>query len=106
MMRTRRVSAAELIVLASLILGLTSCSGPTATPVTTSSSGSVRHDKLTSHGLLRSNRLFIPGSLTKGSTVPLVVMLHACRPDANGDGQLRHAFRFGGGPRALRRRLS
>jgi polyhydroxybutyrate depolymerase len=82
-----RLARCLLVVVAGLSTTLLSCGGSAQAPSPHLSPGTTQHAKLTIDGLTRTYRLFQPKSLDSKQKPPLVVVLHPCAPDANGDGQ-------------------
>jgi polyhydroxybutyrate depolymerase len=74
-MRSRLVSS----VCVFLPICVVSCGGSAATPLTSPITSGVQHGSLTSDGLKRTYRLFIPPSLDRKHAAPLVVLL-TCGP--------------------------
>lgn len=85
-MRTRTFAASQLGLLVGLSLGIAACGGSAATSPARLSPGTTQHAKLTINGQVRTYRLFQPASLDPKQAPPLVVVLHPCMPNGNGDG--------------------
>jgi polyhydroxybutyrate depolymerase len=79
------------VVVAGLSTTLVSCGGSAQAPSPHLSPGTTQHAKLTIKGQTRTYRLFQPKSLDLNQKPPLVVVLHPCAPDANGDRQASYS---------------
>ena len=85
-MNDRFPRLARLCVIAVLAGVVQSCGSAAAAP-SKPVGDSVQHASISVKGDTRTYRLFRPSTLPAGQAVPLLVMLHPCGPDKNGDGQ-------------------
>lgn len=85
-MSTRSFAAGQLGLLLSVSI-IAACGGSAPALPARLSPGTTQHAKITINGQVRTYRLFRPASLDPKHASPLVMVLHPCRPDGNGDGQ-------------------